>query len=64
MESHSGEPAKWNDTHEKFSNDYGASEIRIGLRRFDCIGVSPRRTIIRISTFVPIAPPYSAMTRT
>ena len=27
--------------HPKFRNDHGVPEIRIGVREFECIGVSP-----------------------
>ncbi len=36
--------ASWrsvNDNYAKFRNDHGAAEIRIGLKKFKCIGVSP-----------------------
>ena len=29
------------DNYPKFRNDRGVPEIRIGVREFDCIGVSP-----------------------
>jgi hypothetical protein len=44
--------------YPKFRNDRGVAEIRIGVREFDCIGVSPPQDSIwvqRTRSFVPTA---------
>ena len=34
-------PVQWGHAYVKFRNDNGVPEIHIGVREFECIGVSP-----------------------
>jgi uncharacterized Zn-finger protein len=64
-------PVQWGHAYVKFRNDNGVPEIRIGVKEFKCIGVSPPQDHPHIyldmatmtGSSAPTARPCSASTR-